>query len=178
MHRGISWLANSKDILILLPTVSHLTLFMGGYLVTDVITAGVHYSYWSCVKEPQDTDAIWNRLWGLSKVDEVLGQGTVTGVKLPHDDIWGNTVYNEYVDFRSHCLIIPSAFITPFIHSPANVFSFYGAYLSGAMILHSLIPQGIDFLHALCKYIYCPFSSAFPSILVLHNPTAVYKRER
>lgn len=38
-------------------------------------------------KEAQDPEAIWNRLWGLSKVHEVLGKRTVTGLKLSHDDI-------------------------------------------------------------------------------------------
>lgn len=65
-----------------------------------------------------------------------------------------------------------------FTHSPANIFSFHGAGLSGAIIFFSLFPQGNDFLHALCKYIYCPFSSAFPGVLVPHYTAVVCKRER
>lgn len=87
-------------------------------------------------------------------MDEVLGKRTVTRVGLSHRYTQGDTVYNEYVNFRSHCLIMPPVFITSFIYSHPNDFSWYGACFSDVTIFSSLMSWGHDFLHAVWKYIF------------------------
>lgn len=72
---------------------------------------------------------------------------------------------------------MPAMFITSFIHTLQNIFSCYETSLSSAIIIiFSVISPGNDFLHALWKCIYCPFSSTYPSIPALQNSAAVYKR--
>lgn len=125
---------------------------MGGYLVTDVM-AIVHYCYWPCVWEPQDTETVQNA-GGLSKTGGVLGmrRGTrgriVTWLYLRKDLDWvcqfqeplfNNTIYVHSIPHLLSC--------KTFSHTLEQVCLAQLPFLS-------LMPQGKDFFPVLCGSMY------------------------
>lgn len=67
---------------VLLPTISHLTPFMGGYLVIGIMVGG-HYCYLTMCEGATGHRTLMEQI-GRSKTDEVLGKRTVMSIKLSH----------------------------------------------------------------------------------------------